>query len=288
VETDRLSRKSVSAILLLVSCTILLAGASASSAANYLQPGATPEPGAPPPLGSGGIPQPLIQGDAPANQQPPPTGQADATTGSRFGTRPETVPTPNNNQGQSAPYPTGIIAAPQQRRLMYDSNTGSYVVDAGIVQSSLRDRNMIDNDDGPVGGTLNDPTDAWRVYENANFPLRSVKPFCKILVILGVVFATFYMICAAYGVIMGHKDSGNRVIGTAAGLILLLMGYTIYKIVMLNALRIAAAPERLDEIRTQPMRNQQALQNNDTPGLRAAPGNRPRSNLQVSPFASHP
>jgi hypothetical protein len=42
------------------------------------------------------------------------------------------------------------------------------------------------------------------------------------------------MSLAAYSMVLGHPYAGSRVIGTAAGLILLLSGYTIWKIVKMN------------------------------------------------------
>ena len=90
---------------------------------------------------------------------------------------------------------------------------------------------------------------------------------------------------------MSHKGAVNRVVGVGAGLILLLMAYSIYKVVMMNALRLQndfldVKPDSLGEPLAE--HNQQTLQPNDTPGVPGAPGGRARSNLQVSPYASHP
>lgn len=65
-------------------------------------------------------------------------------------------------------------------------------------------------------------------------PLPTVKTFCHYLVILGVVCATIFMAIASVGVVMGQQYAGSRVIGAAGGLMLLLCGYTIWKIVQMN------------------------------------------------------
>jgi len=65
-------------------------------------------------------------------------------------------------------------------------------------------------------------------------PLPTVRTFSRYLVILGVVSATVFMAFAATAVVLGHPYAGSRVIGTAAGLMLLLMGYTVWKVVQMN------------------------------------------------------
>jgi hypothetical protein len=105
------------------------------------------------------------------------------------------------------------------------------------------------------------------------------------LVILGVVFATIFMIFAALGVILGHPHAGQRVIGTAAGLMLLLMGYSIYKIVMINAFRFSSSTTTNSTLA--PAQPQQDLDPADTPTTPADPIDRPaRSNMPVYPFAN--
>ena len=64
--------------------------------------------------------------------------------------------------------------------------------------------------------------------------LPTVRTFGRFLVILGVVFATVWMALGAYSMVLGHPYAGSRVIGTAAGLMLLLSAFTIWKIVRMN------------------------------------------------------
>jgi hypothetical protein len=133
--------------------------------------------------------------------------------------------------------------------------------------------------------------------------MPTVRKFAKMLVLIGAVFACVKMAFAAMAVIFGHKDAGLRVAGTVGGLVLLFCGYTIYKIVMVNAFRLdkpefADAPEWLDE-RPQPVDGLDPnappaadagvtpLAPSDTPPVRNAPAGRARSNLPVSPFGAN-
>jgi hypothetical protein len=205
----------------------------------------------------------------------PPNGINDGA----FTTQPEQTRAPRTNP--TYPYPTGIEAAPLTRHVRSDPYRGGYT-DFAV------ETNRIVNDNRSPFATRASRAQEWLAYERRYFPLPSVKKFCKILVVLGVVYATIYMIFGAYSVIMGHKDAGQRVVGCAAGLILLLMSYCIYKVVMINALRIRVRQPVVDGIGMQDGNTMQPLQNNDTPIVPNRPPGRQRSNLQVSPYASHP
>ncbi|MBY0546105.1 MAG: hypothetical protein K2W95_02380 [Candidatus Obscuribacterales bacterium] len=65
-------------------------------------------------------------------------------------------------------------------------------------------------------------------------PLPTVRTFSRYLVILGVVMGTVFMALAGWSVVLGARNGGARVIGAAGGLLLLLAGYTIWKIVQMN------------------------------------------------------
>jgi hypothetical protein len=65
-------------------------------------------------------------------------------------------------------------------------------------------------------------------------PLPTVRIFSRYLVILGVVCATIFISLAAWSMVFGSPYGASRVIGAAGGLILLLMGYTIWKVVQMN------------------------------------------------------
>lgn len=65
-------------------------------------------------------------------------------------------------------------------------------------------------------------------------PLPTVRTFCRYLVILGVVMATVWVAMAGWSVCLGARNGSERVIGAVGGLMLLLCGYTIWKIVQMN------------------------------------------------------
>jgi hypothetical protein len=98
----------------------------------------------------------------------------------------------------------------------------------------------IDSDTNTTRFARDKPNQPWAATEKNQAPLPIVRIFCRKIVILGVVFATVFMAFAAFSVILGHKDSGQRVFGAAAGLMLLLMGYSIYKVIQINAWRFYA------------------------------------------------
>jgi len=72
--------------------------------------------------------------------------------------------------------------------------------------------------------------------------LPTVRRFSAYAVLLGVVFATILFSLAAYALTMGERGSGQRIIGTAAGLIILLMAFTIYRLLISNAINSRSAP----------------------------------------------
>ncbi len=65
-------------------------------------------------------------------------------------------------------------------------------------------------------------------------PRHAIRVLCRYLVILGAVVACIFMIFAATSVLMGHRNAGQKVISTASGLVVLLMAYSIWKVVMVN------------------------------------------------------
>lgn len=95
------------------------------------------------------------------------------------------------------------------------------------------------NNGGPAPGA---DKSGDRIFQHAqqpnrydfNGPLPTVRTFCRYLVILGAVFGTVFVAMAAFSMVYGSPYGGQRVIGAAGGLILLFMGYTIWKIVEMN------------------------------------------------------
>jgi hypothetical protein len=135
-----------------------------------------------------------------------------------------------------------------------------------------------------VGRTDQTNTASWHKHELIE-PCPTTLKFARWGVLLGVIFATIFMAFSAYSVVLGHKGGGHRVAGTAAGLMLLLMGYTIYKIVMINAFRFPYE-QNWDQIEMQPANNigvnNRAV--NKTPVEKPVPLGTPRSPLPAVPL----
>jgi hypothetical protein len=127
--------------------------------------------------------------------------------------------------------------------------------------------------------------------------MPTVLKFARVLVIAGVVFACVLFAFAAFSLVLGHERAGQRVVATGGGLMLLLAGYTIYKIVMVNAFRLGQ-PEFFDRAawteqpqivpgpvpNAPPPRARQAPRPANTPATPAPPGGAPRSNMPVQPL----
>ncbi len=89
------------------------------------------------------------------------------------------------------------------------------------------------NNDAPGRGYPKPNRNSLYGFDNTH-PLPTVWTFCRYLVILGVVCACIFMALASYAMVMGHPYGGSRAFGAAAGLMMLLCGYTIWKIVQMN------------------------------------------------------
>lgn len=65
--------------------------------------------------------------------------------------------------------------------------------------------------------------------------IPAVKQLSRFLVLIGVIAATIFLAIAAWGFIFGHREGSERVVSALSGLVLLLMAYTIWSVVMINA-----------------------------------------------------
>jgi len=203
---------------------------------NRLPAGVTPPAPFPPPPGSGDAPVPVTQGDG-GGPTPPPTGQADRTNGSHFGTVPERAKAPGVGDPEG-----GQGASPHQ-------------------------------DSPPFQG---DPVPG---------PLPTIRWFCRYLVISGVVCACIFMIFTACSVTLGHRDSGQRVIASAGGLMLLLMGYTIWRLVYMHI--TGTQPNGpWDQVYRRPPPQLVNLQPADTPVVPGGGGGARRSGPPVLPLGA--
>jgi hypothetical protein len=122
-----------------------------------------------------------------------------------------------------------------------------------------------------------------------NGPVPAAKKFARLFVIIGLVAATIYVAFAAYSIITGQAHGGNRVIAAASGLMLLLMGYTIYKILIMNATFRDSGKDAITVSTRLPVHgltNPNFRQVADTPEIPLVKNSYvPRSNLPVQPFA---
>jgi hypothetical protein len=200
----------------------LIAGLQQPSGIVQQSPSIIPEPpnvapplGMPPPIGSGAVPLPEISGDKGAVPLVP-TGQADQTTGSRFSTVPgDTYKAPilvqGSRRGQTLMQYTAKYPYPNVTHITIQGKDYQYI-----------------NSDSPATANPNN-TNKW-IYGG----LPTVQTLSRYLVILGVVVATILMAQASFGMVMGEENAGARVIHTAAGLMLLFMAFTIWKVVQAN------------------------------------------------------
>jgi len=219
----------------------------------------TPQP---PPPGSGNAYTPVNPGDQ-TGASAVASGQADQTSGSNFptGLGQTRIPAGGTvqNQGgrgnrsvttQTAPYP-GTVNEGNRNKVVADSPAAGYPKEQPLY--------------------------------NFQGPLPTVRTFCRYLVILGCVCGTIFMAFAATSVVLGHPYAGGRVIGAASGLMLLLMGYTIWKIVQMNTFNAnSAGPAQINQAAPQGTPTNPQAPN--TPTTPANPGGVGRSPMPVAPL----
>lgn len=209
------------------------------------------------PLGDGTCPEPVTRGDK-GKPLPPFTGQADQTAGHSFptGIRQDRTIVFIHRQGERGNRVVQTIRGDHlkaneltqvEQILGVNFNSGIKAIDLIVDEQKLNKMQQVlfPYPSIQLNGTLkkithDQPAQGYprqdSSYRLAN-QLPTVNAFCRFFVILGVVSATIWMALAAYAMILGHPHGGKRVIGTAAGLMLLLTGYTIWKIVQINAFK---------------------------------------------------
>ncbi len=262
-------KKQLFSQLLLAMSSIVVLGALPASAqttpttspydvANELSQ--TTQTPTPPPPGSPGTPAGVTAGDTGTNPAVP-TGTADTTPGTNFptGTRTtdsmvrifkdETAIGRGLRMVQTL-MPASLTAQQlaQVQGILGNITTGEPVIDVTATAAQLEQLNIVMapypqaqmNGNGRKVITTDAPAQGYpKETPNYDFqgPLPTVRTFCRYLVILGVVCSTVFMAKASWGMICGHPYAGNRAIASASGLMLLLMGYTIWKIVQMNTFK---------------------------------------------------
>jgi hypothetical protein len=280
----------------------------------YPNQNTNPQPEVP---GSGDTPNPVTAGDT-IGAPPVPTGAADPTTGNSFpngvGRDRTVVNVYRNSNGGALGQPRGnrMVMTIRPDQLSADQ-LGQVQGILGVNLLSGEQIIQVNASDGQIE-QLQQAMAAWPQYqmngnrkkinndspatgypkanENSSYdfqgPLPTVRTFSRYLVILGVVVATVFMALAAYSMVLGHPYGGARVIGTAAGFMLLLMGYTIWKVVQMNTFKAMSNTPAINQNRPQTAQVNDA--NIEPPGVPATPGGgvggAGRSGIPVVPFGN--
>lgn len=311
----KLSKVSALALALFLSLAIIIPAIAqpvqpANTKAFPLPPNTAPPQGQPPPPGDGATPAPVPPGDVGA-PPPVPTGQADPTPGHNFPVgagRDRTIVRVYRNNGRGDRMtmtirPDGLNADQLGRIngiLGINMLSGEQTIDVTASDSQIEQindalapspntnagmnngRKFIDSDT-PAQGY---PKPGRENLYNFQGPLPTVQTFCRYLVILGVVSATVWMALAMYGMIAGHPYAGSRMIGTAAGLMLLLMGYTIWKIVQMNTFNRNSTGPTINQNRPNDAQQSDAyIQGSTVPAIPGGGGGG-RSGIPVVPFGN--
>lgn len=231
-------------------------------------PYSPPMQGSPPPPGDGDAAQEVTAGDRGA-PLPPSSGNADMTHGNLFpaGQGKDRTTVYIYSQGKSGRGSRMVqtirpSALTEKQKndiggiLGINMDSGEESINANASESQLAQiQNILApypnadneggrtkiNDDAPGNGAnINKEVDGRKTNESLytyQGPLPTVRTFARYLVILGVVSATVWMALAAYSMVMGNPYGGARVVSAAAGLMLLLCSYTIWKIVQMNTFK---------------------------------------------------
>jgi len=212
----------------------------------------------PPPVGSGDTPPAVTPGDT-SGYTAVPSGVADSTPGTNnsVGTGSDRTiiriyeqgTTGRGNRMVQTLRPDQLSAEASSKIggiLGISMNSGEQSIDVTAskdqiaqIQEAIAAYPQTTTVDGRKKITGDDPGTGYpkanrgSLYKFDN-QLPTVATFSRYLVILGVVVSTVFMALAAYGVVMGSRDGGARVIGAASGLLFLMAAYTIWKIVTMN------------------------------------------------------
>lgn len=285
---DRQMKISTLAVFLFVACAAATVNVHAEripepSETMMVPPlGSVPEP-APPPIGDGSTPNPVTAGDAGEPSQPP-SGTADPThgniftprhakdtrpaaiygNGGRYATERGTMNAVRNRMGPARNYAPDTMPAKVRNDPTYYPSVAASGDGASWTRppsGGMRQSVRVEPDDGSTYGTTPDGASTTPLENNpgwaremTHMPMPTVRKFARLLVLLGVVFATVLIGFAAMSMCLGHPFAGGRVISTAAGLLILLAGCTIYKVIMINAFRFGSSDRPPDAQRLLPPR----------------------------------
>lgn len=292
--------------LALVVAFIFAIGFSASANAQVFNPPT------PPPIGDGSSPMPVNPGDAGGNG-PVPSGSADPTPGHSFptgtgkdrsivrvyhqgsrGEREVTTIRPDTLSNDAISQIEGILGvnmrSGEQQIEATASDAQMEQVNEALApypQATNSGGRKVINSDSPGNGYPKPDRNSLYGY-TPDHPLPTVWTFSRYLVILGVVSATIFMSMAAYSMVMGNPYGGSRVFGAAAGMMMLLSAYTIWKIVQMNTYNANSDTPAQNNSRPSTAQVQDAfMQRADTPDAPGASGSAGRSGVPVEPLYGH-
>lgn len=244
----------------------------------------------PPPIGNGDMAPPVEPGDlGPA--LPPPSGQADQTTGNIFPTKVgrdrtvvyvfvngrmmQTIRPDQLTDQQIAEINSilGIKMLSGQQIIEVEATNNQIVQIQQVMMAWPRGWRMVNHNgrmykqivkDMPAAGYPKPGRGNTGVTVNGQFKefgdniikkLPTVRVFSRYLVILGCVCACLWLSHEAISVVLGHPGAGMRVAQTFFGLGVLLMAFTIYKLVQLEAIHSFGAPHPHPWVDTSPFAN---------------------------------
>lgn len=291
--------------LALVVAVILAIGFSSSAMAQFAPP-------TPPPVGDGNSPAPVTPGDV-GGAQAPPSGTADSTPGHNFptgagrdrsivrvfhqgarGEKEVTTIRPDTLSNDAISQIEGILgvnmrSGEQQIEATASDAQMEQINDAlaPYPQATNSGGRKVINSDSPGNGYPKPDHNSLYGY-TSDHPLPTVWTFSRYLVILGVVSATIFMSMAAYSMVMGNPYGGSRVFGAAAGMMMLLSAYTIWKIVQMNTYNANSDTPAQNVSRPSTAQVQDAfVSRSDTPDPPGAGGSNGRSGVPVEPLYGH-
>ncbi len=266
----------------------------------------------PPPIGDGSTPSPVTPGDV-GGAMSPPSGTADASPGHSFptgtgkdrsivrvyhtgarGEKEVTTIRPDTLSNDAISQIEGILgvnmrSGEQQIEATASDAQMEQVNDAlaPYPQATNSGGRKVINSDSPGNGYPKPDRNSLYGY-TPDHPLPTVWTFSRYLVILGVVVATIFMSMAAYSMVMGNPYGGSRVFGAAAGMMMLLSAYTIYKIVQMNTYNANSDNPAQNVSRPSTAQVQDAfVSRSDTPDPPAGGGGGGRSGVPVEPLYGH-
>jgi len=195
----------------------------------------------------------------------------------------------------------GINMLSGQQAIQADASSHQLELIQAVLAKSANDATLgLVVPNGTSKQIVSDPTAAqWSKLRQAGDDARYiyagsipfVRTIARWIVISAVIFATVYLIFAAFSVTAGQLHGASRVVAAAGGLMLFLMGYTIYKVAIVNLFNQNSVDN--PAITTQHFSNlgqvkPQYWHNGDTPGTpRNIPAGTSRSGIPVQPLSGN-